>query len=239
MKWFRLLLAVFLMLAIVLFGSPLVYANGGDEGKGAIIDISLSGDPNGDTGGICKISARREGSEINTMMFFSPDGVVYRDGDEATSHTVIQVSNESHAVIDIGINADLAIDIDVSGACEVNVRVEGPWEVHIDAGDEVRLNVDASDESQVFVDDEKVNDNPGDAPDDPNVEASDASPFLVSDHNLNGAPGDDLDNPSLIDDDTSRLNSLAIISGAFLGAGLLAFFLIRRRAQNKVNNEGR
>ena len=212
MKWFRLLLAVFLMLAIVLFGSPLVYANGGDEGNGAVVDISISGDPNGDTGGTCKISARREGSEINTMMFFSPDGGIYRDsGDEAGSHTVIQVGEKpnSYAVIDIGIDGHLGVDIAASGACELNVGVEGPWEVHIDAGNEVKLNVEASDESQVFVDDRNL-DNPAQKPDE--------SAGYQESEDVGGH--------------SSGLNSrLPIISGAFLAVGLLAFFLIRRRAK--------
>jgi len=142
MKWFRLLSVIFLMLAMLLFASPAVYAD----------------DP--------------------------PD-------------------EDSDTVIDIGIDGELEVDIGVRGPAELNVGVEGPSEVHIDAGDEVSVNIEASDESQVFLDDHS------------------------------------LDNPAQKSDEPAQGSIVPVISGAFPAAGLLAFFLIRRRAQNKVNNEGR
>lgn len=111
--------------------------------------------------------------------------------------------SEGGAVIDISISGDSEVQIVASGPCEVNVRVEGPARVNINAGDEVRLNIEASDESQVFVDDQ--------SPDEPSAIYQESQD--VNDH-------------------SSRLDSrLAIISGAFPVVGLLAFFLIRRKAK--------
>lgn len=123
-------------------------------------------------------------------------------------------------VIEIGIDGELEVGIGVSGPAELDVGVEGPSEVHIDAGDEVELNVESSDESEVFIDNDKVNDNPGGL--NPHIEAGDPHQAWVSAQNVNGATGDGR---------SSMLNSLAIISGVFLGAGLLAFFLIRREVK--------
>lgn len=142
MKWFSLLSVVLLMLAMLLFASPVAYAD----------------DP--------------------------PD--------------------DADTVVDVEVDGELEVDIGVSGPAELNVGVEGPSEVHIDAGDEVRVNVQASDESQVSIDDQS------------------------------------LDNPAHPDEPAGYQESVVpIISGVFPAAALFAFFLIRRRAQNKVNNEGR
>ena len=199
------------MLAALLFASPVAYAD--DPPDDSVIYISISGDPTVDIGG-CEVSVRRGGSSVNTeAMFLSQDGVVYSDGGEAGYyHTVIRVSDKPNSVIDIAVRDDLRVDIAASGPCELNVRVDGPWQVYIDVDDEVRLDVEASDESQVFVDDQSL-DNPAQNPDEP-------AGYQES--------GD-------VDDHTFRLDSyLAIMCGILLAAGLLAFFLIRRRAKNKV-----
>lgn len=204
MKWFSLLSVVFLMLATLLSASPVAYADEPTAGESNIaIDIRVIGTTQ------VHVTAR-DGSQLDV-------------GAQGTGDTHMHFIADADTVFDIYITGDGEADIDVSGACELNIKVEGPSEVHIDAGDEVRLNVEASDESQVFVDDEKANDNPGE---DSNldIEASDASEVFIDDESL--------DNPSLkLDDDTSRLNSPAIISGVFAAAGLLAFFLVRRKAK--------
>jgi len=58
LKWFRLLLAVLLMLAALLFASPVAYAD--DPPDDSVIYISISGDPTVDIGG-CEVSVRRGG----------------------------------------------------------------------------------------------------------------------------------------------------------------------------------
>jgi len=123
---------------------------------------------------------------------------------------------DADTVFDICITGDGEADIGVSGPCEVNLRVEGPSEVYIDAGDEVRLNVEASDESQVLVDDQGL-DNP--------TQTNESSETYQESQD--------------VDEHSSSFDSrLPIISGAFPAAGLLAFFLIRRRAKNNINKGG-
>lgn len=190
MNWFRLASIVFLMLAMLLLASPVVYADDPpDDDPDVEVDIETS-----------------SGLEVD-----------------------IGVSGSSDAVIDIDVSGDFGVDIKATGPAELNVGVEGPSEVHIDAGDEVKLNVEASDESQVFVGDHSL-DNPAQKPDEP-------AGYQEIGHN----------DPSLtyqesgdVDEHSSRFDSLPIISGVFPAAGLLAFFLIRRKAKNKtrqLNNE--
>ncbi len=134
---------------------------------------------------------------------------------QSTTDAHLHFAADADTVFDIYITGDGETDIDVSGPCQVNLRVEGPSEVHIDAGDEVRLNVEASEESQVFVDDETL-DNPTQKPDEP------------TGYQESGE----------VDEHSSRSDSrLAIVSGAFPVVGVLAFFLIRRRAKRNKTKE--
>lgn len=145
------------------------------------------------------------------------DGTHIDVGAQGAADAQMHFIADADTVFDICITGDGEADIDVSGPCEVNVRVEGPAKVNIDAGDEVRLNVEASDESQVFVDDQRL-DNPAQKPEESQVSIDDQKP----------------------DEPTGYQESVVpIISGVFPAAGLLAFFLIRRRAKNNINNEGR
>lgn len=119
----------------------------------------------------------------------------------------IDVGDASDTVIDIDVSGDFGVDIKATGPAELNVGVEGPSEVHIDASDEVELNVQASDESQVFIDDQSL-DNPTQKPDEP----------------AGYQESQDID-------DSPLHRHVPIILGAFPVVGLLAFFLIKRKAK--------
>jgi len=144
------------------------------------------------------------------------DGSSVDVGAHGTTDAHLDFAANAGTVFDIYITGDGEADIDVSGPCEVNVKVEGPAKVNIKAGDEVKLNVEGGDESQVSLDNQ-VLDNPAQKLDEP------SAPHQESRE---------------VDQHSSRLSSLAIISGAFPTAGLLAFFLVRRkRKERRWRNE--
>ena len=141
------------------------------------------------------------------------DGSSVDVGAEGTTDAHMHFAADADTVFDICITGDGEADIDVSGPCEMNIKVEGPSEVHIDAGDEVRLYVEASEESQVFIDDQSL-DNPAQKPDEPQVSVDDQKPDEPMGYQQSVVP---------------------IISVVFPVAGLLTFFLIRRKAKNNID----
>ena len=110
-------------------------------------------------------------------------------------------------------DADTVVDVEVGGELEVDIGVSGPAELNVGVEGPSEVHIDAGDEVEL------------------NVEASDESQVFVDDQRL--------DNPAQKPDEPAQGIVVPVISGVIPAAGLLAFFLIRRRAQSKVNNEGR
>jgi MYXO-CTERM domain-containing protein len=182
MKWFRLLSVIFLMLVMLLFTSPVAYADEPTAGESNVVtDICVTG-----------------ATEVHVT---ASDGSHINVGAHGAREAHMHFTADADTVFDVCVIGDGEADIDVSGPCEVNVKVEGPAKVNIDASDEVKLNIEASDESQVFLDD----------------------------HSLDN-PAQKLDEPA-----GYHGSVVPVISGAFPAAGLLALFLIRRRAKNNIN----
>lgn len=106
------------------------------------------------------------------------------------------------------------VDIEVDGELEVDIGVSGPAELNVGVEGPSEVHIDAGDEVRV------------------NVQASDESQVFLD--------GRSLDNPAQEPDEPAQGSVVPVVSGAFPAAGLLAFFLIRRRAKNKtrqLNNE--
>ena len=107
------------------------------------------------------------------------------------------------------------IDISISGESEVDIVARGTCELNVKVEGSAKVSIDAGDEVRL------------------NVEASDESQVFLDDQSL--------DNPTQKPDEPAGYQEsvVPVISGVFPAAGLFAFFLIRRRAKNKVNNERR
>ena len=183
-------------------------------------------------------------SLLAVAMLLSASPVVHADG-----------GDNADAVIDISIKGDPKVDILARGTCEVNIKREASSEANTvamflspdsaDNGNGAIIDISISGESEVDILAKgtcEVNlrvEGPSevyiDAGDEVrlNVEASDESQVFLDDQSL--------DNPSQKPDEPAGYQEsvMPVISGIFPAAGLLAFFLIRRRAKNKVNNEGR
>jgi len=110
-------------------------------------------------------------------------------------------------------DSDTVIDIGIDGVLVVDIGVSGPAELNVEVEGPSEVHIDVSDEVKL------------------NVQSSDNSQVFVDDQRL--------DNPAQKPDEPAQGSIVPVISGVFPAAGLLAFFLIRRRAKNKVNNEGR
>jgi len=110
-------------------------------------------------------------------------------------------------------DADTVVDVEVDGDLEIDIKVSGPAELNVGVEGPAEVHIDAGDEVRL------------------NVQASDESQVFVDDHSL--------DSPAQKPDEPAQGSVVPVISGVFPAAGLLAFFLIRRRAKNKVNNERR
>jgi hypothetical protein len=113
-------------------------------------------------------------------------------------------------------DSDMVVDVEVDGELEVDIGVSGPAELNVGVEGPAEVHIDAGDEVKL------------------NIEASDESQVSVDDQSL--------DNPALKPDEPAGYQEsvVPVVSGLFPTAGLLAFFLIRRRAKNKtrrLNNE--
>jgi len=108
-------------------------------------------------------------------------------------------------------DADMKVDIEIDGDLEVDIGVSGPVELNVGVEGPSEVHIDAGDEVRV------------------NIEASDESQVFLDDQRL--------DNPAQKSDEPAQGSVVPVISGAFPAAGLLAFFLIRRRAQNNINKK--
>lgn len=110
-------------------------------------------------------------------------------------------------------DADTVVDVEVDGDLEIDIKVSGPTELNVGVEGPSEVHIDAGDEVDL------------------NIEASDESQVFLDDQSL--------DNPAQKPDEPAQGSVVPVISGVFPAAGLLAFFLIRRRAKNKVKNERR
>jgi hypothetical protein len=107
-------------------------------------------------------------------------------------------------------DSDTVVDVEVDGDLEVDIGVSGPAELNVGVEGPSEVHIDAGDEVRV------------------NVEASDESQVFIDEQSL--------DNPTQKPEPAGYQESVVpIISGVFPAAGLLAFFLIRRRAKNNIN----
>jgi len=106
---------------------------------------------------------------------------------------------------------DTVVDVEVDGELEVDIGVSGPAELNVGVEGPSEVHIDAGDEVRV------------------NVQASDESQVFLDDQSL--------DNPAQKPDEPAE-SVVPIISGVFPAAGLLAFFLIRRKAKNNINKRG-
>ncbi len=110
-------------------------------------------------------------------------------------------------------DSDMVIDIGIDGELEVDIGVSGPAELNVGVEGPSEVHIDAGDEVEV------------------NVEASDESQVLLDDQNFDNTA-------QKPDEPTGYQESVVpVISGVFPAAGLLAFFLIRRRAKNNINKK--
>ena len=117
------------------------------------------------------------------------------------------------ARMDFTAAADTVMDIHITGDGEADIDVSGPCQVNVRVEGPSQVHINAGDEVRL------------------SVEASDESQVFLDDHSL--------DNPAQKPDEPAQGSVVPVISGVFPAAGLLAFFLIRRRAKNKVKNERR
>ena len=109
--------------------------------------------------------------------------------------------------------AGTVFDIYITGDGEADINVSGPCEVNIRVEGPAKVYINAGDEVKL------------------SVEASDESQVFLDDQSF--------DNTAQKPDEPAQGSVVPVISGVFPAAGLLAFFLIRRRAKNKVKNERR
>ena len=182
-------------------------------------------------------------SLLAAVMLLGASPVVYADG-----------GDNADAVIDISIKGDPKVDIVARGACEVNIKREASSEAntiglflsrdpaHSEGGAVIDISISGDSEVQIVASGPcEVNvrvEGPSevhiDAGDEVklNVEASDESQVFVDDQSL--------DNPAQKPDEPTGYQEsvVPVISGVFPAAGLLAFFLIRRRAKNNINKRG-
>ncbi|MBA7584051.1 hypothetical protein ES708_26003 [subsurface metagenome] len=145
--------------------------------------------------------------------------LLIRGGSEVDIHATggseldVSIREPGEAHIYIGDDPKTVIDIHITGHGEVDVEISGACMVNLKIEGPSEVHIDAGDEVDL------------------NIEASDESQVFLDDQSL--------DNPAQKPDEPAQGSVVPVISGIFPAAGLLAFFLIRRRAQNKVKNERR
>lgn len=103
--------------------------------------------------------------------------------------------------------SNMKVDIGIGGDLEVDIGISGSAELNVGVEGPSRVHIDAGDEVEL------------------DVEASDESQVFIDDQNL--------DNNAQEPDEQESV--VPIISAVFPAAGLLAFFLFRRRAKNNTN----
>ena len=110
-------------------------------------------------------------------------------------------------------DSEMVVNVEVDGELEVDIEVSGPAELNVGVEGPSQVHIDAGDEVEV------------------NVEAGEESQVLLDDQSLDNTA----QNP---DEPVGYQEGIVpVMSGVFPAAGLLAFFLIRRRAKNNIDNK--